>query len=85
MKRKMSKKLKFSVEEEEKIIDFVKNNEILYNAKHKQFRETERKNFLWLQLAKDLKMDGLYSTLMYIHLIHTYLIVSITTMFFFIS
>lgn len=54
------KKIKFSLEEEEKIIDFVKSNEILYNVKHKQFRDTEAKNRLWLQLAGDLRMDGSY-------------------------
>lgn len=37
----MSKKLKFTPEDEEKIIDFVKTNEILFNAKHKKFRDSQ--------------------------------------------
>lgn len=56
----MSKKTKFTLEEEEKIIDFVKSNDILFNVKHKQFRDGEKKNRLWLQLAKELSSDGLY-------------------------
>lgn len=58
----MSKKVKFTAEDEEKIIDFVKTNEILYNVKHKKFRDSEAKNRLWLKLATDMNMssDGSY-------------------------
>lgn len=56
----MSKRSKFSNEDEEKIIEFVKSNEILYNVRHKKFRDTEAKNRLWLQLSKDMNVDGLF-------------------------
>lgn len=56
----MSKKVKFTAEDEEKIIDFVKSNEIIYNVKHKKFRDTESKNRLWLTVANDLGIEGLY-------------------------
>lgn len=54
------KKTKFTDAEEEKIIDFVKTHEILFNAKLVNFRDTEAKNRLWLALAKELNKDGLY-------------------------
>ena len=57
---KSSKKVKFTDTEEEKMIDFVKMNEILYNVKHAKFRDTEAKNRLWLSLATELGKDGMY-------------------------
>lgn len=51
-------KTKFNDDDEEKIIDFIKNNEILYNVKHKKFRDSEAKNRLWLKLAEELNADG---------------------------
>lgn len=56
----MSKKTKITQEDEEKIIDFVKLNEVLYNVKHKDFRNTEKRNQLWLKLANEINIDGLY-------------------------
>lgn len=61
MAGKTSKKGKFSKEEEERVIDFVKSNEILFNVKHTKFRDAEAKNRLWLSLAKELNKDGVYS------------------------
>lgn len=54
------KKNKFTDEEEEKIFDYVKTNEILFNVKHAKFRDSEAKNRLWLVLAKELNKDGMY-------------------------
>lgn len=54
----MSKKAKFSDEEEEQIIDFVKNHDILYNVRGKSFRDSEAKNRLWLQLGQQLGKEG---------------------------
>lgn len=54
----MSRKVKFSKEEEKKIIDFVKSNEFMYNLKHKKFRDSEAKNRLWLKLAGSMGKDG---------------------------
>lgn len=56
-----AKSNKFSLEEEEQIIEFVQKNEILYNVHHMQFRDAEKKNRLWLQLADEelhRKADG---------------------------
>lgn len=55
-----TKKSKFSRADEEKLIDFVKSHEILFNVKHKEFRNTEKKNRLWLELSTDLGTDGSY-------------------------
>lgn len=56
----MSNKVKFSYEEEEKIIDFVKNYEILFNVRHQNFRDSEKKNRLWLKLAGEMDKDSEY-------------------------
>ncbi|XP_031639821.1 transcription factor Adf-1-like [Contarinia nasturtii] len=53
----MSKKIKFSLVDEEKIIEFVKTNEILYNVRHAKFRDAEAKNRLWLKLAESMGME----------------------------
>lgn len=58
---KKAKKIKFSFEEEELLIDFVKSHEVLYNVKHKAFRDTEAKNRLWMKFAEQLDKDGEYS------------------------
>lgn len=62
----MSKKIKFTLEEEEKIIDYVKSNEILYNVRHKSFRDSEAKNRLWLHLANEMNIDGEYLVFIWI-------------------
>ena len=49
----MNKKNKLSLFDEEKIIDFEKNNEILCNFRHAKFRDSEAKNRLWLKLANE--------------------------------
>lgn len=54
------KKSKFTAEDKEKLIEFVKSHEILYNVKNKDFRNTEKKNRLWSQLSNTLNTDGLY-------------------------
>lgn len=55
----MSKAQKLSVEEEEKLIEFVKTHDILFNAKNKKFRDSEAKNRLWLQCAAEMELPGL--------------------------
>lgn len=69
----MSKKAKLTSEDEEKIIDFVKSNGILYNVKHQKFRDTESKNRLWVRLANDLNMDGLYFPLVWFYYHHWFI------------
>lgn len=56
----MNKKIKFSLCDEERIIDFVKNHEILFNVRHPKFRDSEGKNRLWLQLADELNAEGMF-------------------------
>lgn len=51
-------KIKFTSEEEEILIDFIKNNEILYNVRHKRYRDADAKNRLWLRLARKIGKDG---------------------------
>lgn len=63
----MPKKGKFSVEDEEKIIDFVKSNEILYNVKHKKFRDAVAKHRLWLKLEWKVCIFTLFTQLKYFH------------------
>lgn len=55
---KMGKKTSFSFKNEMKIIDFVKHNDVLYNVNHENFRDTEEKNRLWLNLANELNAEG---------------------------
>lgn len=43
--------------DEEVIIDFVKSHEILYNVRHEQFRDSEAKNRLWMNLAAQMDKD----------------------------
>lgn len=56
----MNKKNRMSLADEEKIIDFVKNNEVLFNVRHPKFRDTEGKNRLWIKLADKLNVEGMY-------------------------
>ncbi|XP_011177194.1 uncharacterized protein LOC105208837 [Zeugodacus cucurbitae] len=51
-------KIKFTAEDEEKIIDFVRNHEILYNKRHKEFRDVEKKQCLWLEIAEQLDIKA---------------------------
>uniref|UniRef100_A0A034VDA4 MADF domain-containing protein n=1 Tax=Bactrocera dorsalis TaxID=27457 RepID=A0A034VDA4_BACDO len=51
-------KIKFTTEDVEKIIDFVRNHEILYNKRHKDFRDREKKQRLWLEIAEQLDITA---------------------------
>ena len=53
----LSKHRKFTNAEEAKIINFVKNNEILYNNANPGFKNIGAKYQLWSILAKDLNKD----------------------------
>lgn len=54
----MGKKNKFTLEEEEKVIEFVKCNDMLFDVRNKKFRDSEAKNRLWLELANEMNKDG---------------------------
>lgn len=48
----------WTVEEEEILIDLVKINEVLYNAKLKEYRNTELKASIWTGIGEQLKKSG---------------------------
>lgn len=50
-------KLSFSQEDEEKIINFVKNNAELYDPKNINFKNKSHKDKLWSDFAKTLNND----------------------------
>lgn len=54
-------KSSFSPEEDEVLIDYVKNNEILYNAKIKEFKNSFAKSELWEAIGQELKKTGEYT------------------------
>ena len=47
-------------EEEEVLIDFVKNHEILYNVKLKEYRQLTAKHILWKEIGDLLNKPGMY-------------------------
>ena len=53
-------RVKFTEEDEETLIDFVKSNEVFYNVHHKHYRNTEAKSRLWLKLAQKINKDGTF-------------------------
>lgn len=55
--------LKFTKEAEERVIDFVKINEIWYTARSANYRDNIIKNLLWVQLDDDLRCEGFYINL----------------------
>lgn len=54
----MAKQIKFTSEDEERIIEFVKSNELIYNVQHKNYRDSEMKNRLWTEFAQKIGKDG---------------------------
>lgn len=51
---------RFTAEEDEKIIDLVRENECLYNLAHKMYKNNDFKHRLWCELADKLNRDGEY-------------------------
>lgn len=49
---------KFTIEEEEQLIDFVRENECLYNVKLKEYKDAQLKKRKWEVLANELKKTG---------------------------
>lgn len=54
----MAKQTKFTLEDEEKIIDFVKQNEFIYDTRNPNYRNSDMKNRMWTEFAKGIKKDG---------------------------
>lgn len=51
-------KLDFSLEEEESLIDFVKQNNVLYNPKHRDYKNKMFRDRIWEDIAATLKKTG---------------------------
>lgn len=68
-----TKKVKFTDEEEERIIDFVKTNEVLFNVKHAKFRDSEAKNRLWLSLAKELNKEYVFICILFLYRVEIFI------------
>lgn len=54
-------KLDFTLEEEDQIIDFVKQHPLMYNPKEPGYKEREKKDRLWNDLGEKLNKPGVYS------------------------
>ena len=46
-------------EEDEQLIDFVKNHEMLYNVKSKDYRKAQLKQNMWCEIAGTLNKTGM--------------------------
>lgn len=51
----------WSSEDDEILIDFVRVHEILYNVKHKDYRQTQMKQKLWCEVGEILNKTGMYN------------------------
>lgn len=49
----------FSSVQRESLIDFVKSNEALYKVSHSEYKNTEKKDRLWLEIGKKLNKKGI--------------------------
>lgn len=53
-------KLEFTAEEETQIIDFVKDNPVLYNPKNADYKNKVMKDQLWEDLGKRIKKTDFF-------------------------
>lgn len=49
---------KFSKEELQKLIDFIKNHEGLWNSSHSLYKNSEWRLSTWFQIASELNKSG---------------------------
>ena len=49
---------KFSPDEDEILIEFVQNHEILYNLKDPDFKNTLKKDLIWIEAGLILNKEG---------------------------
>lgn len=54
----MATKQTFSAEDEEKLIEFVKSNDLIYNIQHQDYRNSTKKQRLWTEFAQTIGKDG---------------------------
>lgn len=48
----------FTSQQREQLIDFVKSNEALYKVSHPEYKNTEKKDRLWLEIGTLLNKKG---------------------------
>lgn len=53
-KKRKYNKIKFSPEDEETLIDMVKENAELYNPRHEKYKDKHHKDRIWLDIAKQM-------------------------------
>lgn len=58
----MSGNVIWTSENDEQLIDFVKNHEALYNVKSKEYRQAQMKQNLWSEIGLTLQKSGVCST-----------------------
>lgn len=51
---------KFSSEEDEKLIDYVEKEPILYDVAHTNYRNALMKANAWIEIGKEIGRDGEY-------------------------
>lgn len=54
----MDQKHKFTNAEEEKLIQFIRSHEFIYNVQHECYTNRKLKQTTWSKLAKNLKREG---------------------------
>ena len=58
IKRKKDKDANLTEDQEEKMIDWLRENEIIYNRKRKDYKETDKKELRWKEIAAELDVEG---------------------------
>lgn len=66
------KKLDFTKDEESKIIDFVKQNPLLFDPRHVDYKNKIMKDKLWNDIAKTMEKTGFLNFLLFIYLLNAY-------------
>ncbi|GFW91731.1 uncharacterized protein TNCV_4501501 [Trichonephila clavipes] len=56
--KKMSSNIFWTPEEDEILIDFVRNNDVLYNKIHPDYRKAQTKQHLWESIGTTLEKSG---------------------------
>lgn len=67
-------KTAFDLQDEEKLIEFVKSNELIYNVQHPMYRNSSMKQRLWNEFASSIEKDGEF---IIIHTLDIYLLCDI--------
>ena len=54
-------KEKWTAEQDELLINEVKQREALYNYRIKEFKNAQLKSHMWIEIGRILKLSGMYS------------------------